>query len=189
MSTVVILLVAHAITLATSATAHVVIVGTSPTANSILDAAPSRAEVRFDTGILDIGYAMVVRSDGGRTISTGAARRSRDSLSIALDPTAGPGSYTVGFRVVSADGHSVTSSFSYTVRGVRAMHSADAEATSSSIAVSPAAIETSVASTGAPTESPARWTPALLALVVVLGSVGAGLLGWSVLGGTTSRNP
>ncbi len=49
--------------------------------------------------------------------SSGAPRIGRNSIAVDVRADAAPGRYVVAYRVVSADGHTVTSTFDYTVRG------------------------------------------------------------------------
>ena len=170
--------------LAPPASAHVQVVGTSPAADAQLDAAPTRAEVRFDSGLLDIGYAMVVRSADGRTVSTGPAQLGPDSIAVATDPAAGPGRYTVAFRVVSADGHEVASSFDYTVTGTPTASPTPVgvEVPSDSPTPNPSEPQPSAAEATEQVGS-SRWTPAVATGVAALGVAGAGLLAWALLAG------
>jgi len=172
-------LLGGALLTAAPASAHVSVVGTTPAADAVLDAAPSTVEVRFDSGLLDIGFAIVVRSADGRTVSSGPARLGLDSIATATDPAAGPGTYTVAFRVVSADGHEVTSSFSYTVTGATTTPAptttplADLEVEGVSPAPNPSQ----------PQDRGTRWSPALVLGVGVAAVAGAGLLTWALLAG------
>lgn len=166
---------------APAAQAHVTVVGTTPAADATLDAAPERVEVRFDSALLDIGYALVVRSADDRTVSTGPVELGRTSISVDVDPDAGPGRYTVGFRVVSADGHEVTSSYAYTVAGdtpapTPAPTPTDVEVQSDSPAPNPS--EPQHRAGGA---SGSRWSPALVGLVAGVALAGAALLGWALV--------
>ncbi len=83
----------------------------------MLDAAPSIVEVTFDTPLMDVGAALVVRTADGTVISEPHPRWTATVIRVAVAPDAPPGVYTVAFRVVSQDGHPITSTFDYTVAG------------------------------------------------------------------------
>ena len=102
---------------ASPASAHASEVGTSPEDGAVLDAAPATVAVEFDTPILDIGAAIVVRSAEGTAVTVGAPRLERQRIAVDVDPDAVPGDYTVAYRVVAEDGHTIESTFGYTVAG------------------------------------------------------------------------
>lgn len=97
--------------------AHSSEAGSTPEAGEVLVAAPSLVEVRFDSPLLDVGAAMVVRGSDGTSVAVGPPRVGRRSVSVDVDPDAPPGAYSVAYRVVAADGHALESSFGYTVTG------------------------------------------------------------------------
>lgn len=102
---------------APSAAGHASQTGSSPAAGAVLDAAPSTVEVTFDTPLMDVGAALVVRSEDGTVISDAVPEVARTLIRVAVPAEAAPGTYTVAFRVVSQDGHPITSTFDYTVAG------------------------------------------------------------------------
>lgn len=151
-----------------SATGHASQTGSSPAAGAVLDAAPSSVEVTFDTPVMDVGAALVVRSEDGTVIS-GAPEVDRTAIRVAVPPDAMPGRYAVAFRVVSQDGHPITSTFDYTVAGeaptTTAPPSADAPA--------PPVTAPGAASTGEPSVGPPYTLVAGGLLVLTLIGVGA----------------
>lgn len=98
-----------------AASGHASSAGSTPAADEVLATAPSEVQVEFDSGLLEMGSALIVRDAAGRSITTGDAVVSDRTISVAVDPAAAPGVYEVAYRVVSADGHTVEESFSYTV--------------------------------------------------------------------------
>ena len=100
-----------------SASGHASQTGSSPADGAILDTAPSEVEVTFDTPLMDIGAALVVRSADGTVISDAVPEVARNAIRVAVPTDAAPGTYTVAFRVVSQDGHPITSTYDYTVAG------------------------------------------------------------------------
>lgn len=127
-----------------SAAGHASQTGSSPAAGAVLDAAPSSVEVTFDTPLMDVGAALVVRSEDGTVISDATPEVARTLLRVAVPAEAPPGRYTVAFRVVSQDGHPITSTFDYTVAGE------PPAATVAASPPSPAAAEPGEASSGPP---------------------------------------
>ena len=101
----------------TPAWAHANVVGSKPAVDAQLEAAPAEVSVKFDGTLLDMGAAMIVRRDDGATVSIGTPKTSGRQVSIPVDPAAGPGHYTVAFRVTTEDGHAVEASYGYTVKG------------------------------------------------------------------------
>lgn len=103
--------------MATPASAHASQRGSTPTANAVLDRAPAQVDIEFDSALMDVGAAVVVRDDDGKSIVTGAPEVRRNHLRVAVDAGASPARYTVAYRVVSEDGHTIESSFTYQVSG------------------------------------------------------------------------
>lgn len=96
---------------------HASQVGSSPAADEVLDAAPSEVRIDFDSALLDMGAALVVRNDAKESITTGDAEVGDRTFTVPVDPTTAPGEYSVAFRVVSKDGHTIEGSFTYVVAG------------------------------------------------------------------------
>lgn len=128
-----------------SAAGHASQTGSSPAAGAVLDAAPSSVEVTFDTPLMDVGAALVVRSEDG-TVVSGAPEVDRTAIRVAVPADATQGRYAVAFRVVSQDGHPITSAFDYTVAGEAPTHPAPPSAD----APAPGAVPTGVSSPGPP---------------------------------------
>lgn len=126
------------------AAGHASQTGSSPAAGAVLDAAPSSVEVTFDTPLMDIGAALVVRSEDGTVISDATPEVARTVLRVAVPAEAPPGTYTVAFRVVSQDGHPISSTFDYTIAGE------PPTATLAAPPPSPAAAEPAQTSSGPP---------------------------------------
>ncbi len=129
--------------LAGPAAAHSSQLESSPKPGAVLDQAPTEVSVRFDSPLMDVGAAVVVRSADGIVVSTGTPRISHSSIAVDVRPDAAPGRYVVAYRVVSQDGHTVTSTFDYTVRG------------EASLAASPPASRASDPPTATPSVEPA----------------------------------
>jgi methionine-rich copper-binding protein CopC len=139
---------AAVIATAPSATAHASQVGSTPAADEVVAVAPNEVEIQFDSGLLEMGAALVVRSAQDESIVMGDPVVGENVLTVPVDPNAAPGEYEVAYRAVSADGHTIEGSFTYTLEGV-------AEAPSPS---APAASETD--STTMVTDEPTSQSPA-----------------------------
>lgn len=96
---------------------HASEVESAPAADQVLDSAPREVRIDFDSGLLEMGSALIVRDADGRSITTGPAVVKDRAFSVPVDPSATPGTYEVAYRVVSADGHTIEGSFAYTVDG------------------------------------------------------------------------
>jgi methionine-rich copper-binding protein CopC len=146
------------------AAAHSSQIGSSPATDATVASVPREVSVEFDTPLLDVGAAMVVRT-GERTVSVDAPTVNRRSISIALQPDAPAGDYIVAYRVVSEDGHTIESTFAFTVAG-------STPETTPSQTAAPETTPSVVASTeSAPTSDPpylliGLGIAALLALVI-----------------------
>lgn len=140
------------------ASGHASAAGSTPAADEVVQSAPSEVRIEFDSGLLEMGSALIVRDADGRSITTGPAVVSDREFSVPVDPKAPPGVYEVAYRVVSADGHTVEETFSYTV----------SDGTSSA---------TAVTTSTEPSDSPGLPLGWLLAGgVIVIIAVGAALL-------------
>jgi methionine-rich copper-binding protein CopC len=150
--------------------AHASQAETTPEEGSVLTAAPTSVVVRFDSPVLDIGAAIVVRDASGTSVVVGAPRIDRQQITVDVDPDAPPGEYTVAYRVVAEDGHTLESSFGYTVAGDQP---APADGSAATEAPSPA----SAPATAEPASEPASIPPLLLiaggVLVLLLAGAGA----------------
>jgi copper resistance protein C len=146
--------------------------GSTPAAGAVLDAAPPVVEVTFDTPLMDIGAALVVRSEDGTVISDAAPEVDRTAIRVAVRPDAPPGAYTVAYRVVSKDGHPITSTFAYTVdSGDAAVPASSAPDASTSDASASAVPSPTASSPGESTSGPpyALVAVGLLVLTLIVG--------------------
>ena len=100
-----------------AAHAHSSQIGSNPAASARLDEAPNRVGVTFDSPLMDVGAALVVRAADGSDVTSGPPEISRNEISVPVRSDVTGGEFTVAYRVVSQDGHTVTSTFGYTVLG------------------------------------------------------------------------
>ena len=100
---------------ASPAFAHGVIVSTDPADGSSLATGPSTVTVTFNEP-LQKGFATVtVVGPDGNLWSTGDTRTDGTTVRTDVLPLGPPGTYTIGFRVTSADSHPVSGSRSFTL--------------------------------------------------------------------------
>ena len=100
------------------ASAHATLQETSPKRGEQLDAAPSQVVFRFDEPVEAAFGALRVFDAEGNEVQTGEAFHPGGrgaEIAIKLKPGLGDGSYTATYRVVSADGHAISSGFVFAV--------------------------------------------------------------------------
>lgn len=103
---------------ATPALAHAELVSGDPADSARLTVAPPSVTLRFSEPVgLGLGYLRVVDSSGGR-VDTGSAEHpdgDPSAVSVRLRDGLGDGSYTVSWRMLSADSHPVAGAYSFVV--------------------------------------------------------------------------
>lgn len=101
------------------AAAHTALAGSDPAENATVTAPPAAIVLTFTEDINPAFANVAVSSADGRNWVSGSPRVEGPRLTAALGPDRPVnGVYTVGYRVVSADGHPVTGSFSFTIAAV-----------------------------------------------------------------------
>ncbi|MGW2217307.1 copper resistance CopC family protein [Nonomuraea sp. NPDC001684] len=111
----VLLLACAAVGFALPAQAHNVLVGSDPKDGATLSASPARVTLVFDQAVRQ-GYAQVgVTGADGSSWADGAAEVSAERVSVKVRPLPAGGSYVVGYRILSSDGHPVTGKISFTM--------------------------------------------------------------------------
>jgi methionine-rich copper-binding protein CopC len=106
-------LVAFAIALAPVASAHAVLIATDPAKGAKLATGPAQVSATFNEPLQTAFAAMTVVGPDANLWSTGDPRVDGAVISVALRPLGPAGSYTVNYRVTSADGHVVTGSWAF----------------------------------------------------------------------------
>lgn len=122
------------------AAAHADLVSSDPADGAILATAPSAITLTFSDPLFVDGVQMSLVTEEGTVVPSDPPTVDETTASLPWPAAAGPGSYEVGFRVVSADGHPVSGAISFTVQA--------------------GAAEATAAQTIAPTGSPAALTAA-----------------------------
>ena len=92
---------------AAPALAHARLVSSTPADGATLAASPARIVLRFDEVVETSSAQVAVTAPDGSAVSTGVAEVQDGVVSADVDALPTAGDYTVGWRVVSADGHPV----------------------------------------------------------------------------------
>lgn len=102
-----------------TASAHAIRLSSNPAPDSSIGVGPARVGATFNEQLQTNFAAMTVVGPDGNLWSTGSAEIQGAIASVALRPLGPTGTYTVNYRVTSADGHVVSGawSFNLTVAG------------------------------------------------------------------------
>jgi methionine-rich copper-binding protein CopC len=102
-----VLAVIASVTLVGPAAAHTDLAGSDPAAGATLTTAPTTVTLTFEAAMVDLGATVVITGPDGQQYPTGVPVV--DGADVRTEVTAlGPnGTYTIGYRVVSGDGHPV----------------------------------------------------------------------------------
>ncbi|GAA3746133.1 hypothetical protein HDA32_000380 [Spinactinospora alkalitolerans] len=166
-----------AIYLAPAAQAHDVLTGSSPEDGETLDSVPEEVTLTFSNEIGDGGNGIVVTGPGGEDHVDGDVVIDGDTASADLLPLEEAGEYTVGYRIISADGHPVEEELTFTLPEDVAAEAAPVESESPTAEQSPTENESPAAGEEeAPADPMASMGPiigviaaiAVAALVVIL---------------------
>ncbi|MFD8534556.1 copper resistance CopC/CopD family protein [Streptomyces rubrogriseus] len=100
------------------AAAHAALGSTAPADGAVLQRAPGHVTLTFSesVGLRDDSFRVL--DPGGHRVRTGAAGHAdgrSDTAGVALPDGLGEGTYTVAWRVVSADSHPVSGAFTFSV--------------------------------------------------------------------------
>lgn len=93
--------------------AHAALASSDPAADEVLDAAPDEITLVFTEQIAPPAFVTVHGPDEAE-ISTGEVRVGNGVVKRSMDD-AGEGTYTVAYRVVSADGHPISGQYEFAV--------------------------------------------------------------------------
>ncbi|MDT7742579.1 MAG: copper transport protein, partial [Actinomycetota bacterium] len=107
-----------AVVAAVPASAHAMLERTSPGADGVVARAPDRVDVTFSEAVSLVPGAVRVYDGALREVDTGAASHpdgDPTSAAVALPPDLAAGTYTVTWRVVSADSHPVSGGFRFSI--------------------------------------------------------------------------
>lgn len=153
------------------AAAHDVLIGTAPKARSTVTASRSTVKLTFNDAV-QTSFAEVVVTDGaGDKLSLGKPNVVDDTVTQRIQPFRDAGDYRVSWRIVSADGHPVSGTFTFTVSKSAVSTASPAESTPAS----PAATE-QAGGTQKQSFLQRHAVHLLIGLVIVV--VGGGIMMW-----------
>jgi copper transport protein len=110
-----------ALTAAPAAFAHAILQESTPSNNSVVRTSPKTVSLRFNEAVeTAFGSIRVYDCGGGRVDSGKILRPSKDSVAVTIDRTLARGTYTVTWRVISADSHPVAGAFVFNVKKANA---------------------------------------------------------------------
>ncbi|MCZ3387589.1 MAG: copper resistance protein CopC [Actinomycetia bacterium] len=101
----------------TAASAHSELVESTPADGAELKQAPTQVQLVFDEAIQQQGGDIVVSVRASTVSDATTFATEANVATIGLTGPAQPGSYTVKYRIVSADGHIGSGTFGYSVTG------------------------------------------------------------------------
>lgn len=104
------------LTVANPASAHNVLVSSDPSDGARLDSGPQSITLTFDQFVQDAGtnQVAVTGPDGGQWAED-TVRVDGTEVVAPVRPLGPAGEYVIGFRILSADGHSVTDEIRFTL--------------------------------------------------------------------------
>ncbi len=151
--------------------AHAELESSDPNDGSTLSSAPAAISFVFGEEIRPEGDAVTLTDvEADRRLEVGPVEVEGDTVSVAWPPASPAGEFRAAYRVVSADGHPIDGTITFTVEQAVG----DGEASPAAASASPLAVESA---------SPAEASPSAVAAspVPAEGDADAGLLTW-VLG-------
>jgi copper resistance protein C len=96
-----------------AASAHAFRVSTDPAENTALSSGPTQVSATFNEQLQTGFAAMTVVGPDGNLWSSGQPQVQGAVISVGVRPLGPTGTYTVNYRVTSADGHVVSGSWSF----------------------------------------------------------------------------
>jgi len=153
------------------AAAHDELLGSLPAAGSTVDSAPDQVVLMFAEPAVAIGTMVTVTGPDGAKLAQGDAQLVGSTVVQALAAGRPAGTYTVDWRVTSADGHPVTGSFTFTATRPAVVATQPAATQPAATTPSPAATPTASATPAAgatPTSSPTSSRGALVVMGIVV---------------------
>lgn len=114
--TVVALAIVALLVTAPAASAHNVLISTDPGKGASLETGPSKITLTFDAPVQggDINQVSVLGPDKSQW-AEGAVQIQSNVLTAPVRPLGPAGTYTVGYRILSADGHPVEGQYTFTL--------------------------------------------------------------------------
>ncbi len=101
-----------------TASAHAALESTDPADGSVLKSAPRSVTLTFSESVALLDDSFRVYDPDNRRVKTSAAHHAKDAgdtASVTLPTELGTGTFTVAWRVVSADSHPVSGAFTFSI--------------------------------------------------------------------------
>jgi copper resistance protein C len=98
-----------------TASAHSRLESSDPPDGTSLATSPKTVSLTFNEQMQQGFATLTVIGPGSTAWQNGDTQVSGDTISVAVDPLGPAGVYTIGYRVVSADGHPVSGKVSFTL--------------------------------------------------------------------------
>lgn len=157
------------------AQAHSTLIGSTPAADATGASSPDEIELEFNQSI-NTAFATVTLTDSaGTQRGSSEAIIDAERVRLAIPEPLTAGDYTVGYRVVSADGHPITGSYTFTVTAAAGQAPvADTPAASSPSSVAAEPETTGTQANAEDTESSGSSVPLLLVFAALAVLVIAG---------------
>ena len=108
------LLTAAGLLASNPAWAHAALISSTPAEGASIATLPTSVSFTFDENVAEPAFVAVTAPDG-RSIIDGSPRILDATLTQAIKPVDEKGTYAMSYRVVSADGHPVTATLTFTV--------------------------------------------------------------------------
>lgn len=105
------------ITLSSAAFAHAILVESKPKVDSIVNTSPDQVSIWFNENVASEFKSLAVINSAGKRVDNNDVKQAALDRShiFATTPKLPPDTYTVRYRVMSADTHIVTGRFTFTV--------------------------------------------------------------------------
>ncbi len=152
-----------------TAAAHSELVGSQPADTSTVAAPPPEVVLEFNQDIAATFATIVVQSEDGTDWSSGTAAVSGPRARTAVRAGAPAGRYSVNYRVVSADGHPITGSVTFTA-------TTGSASTSSAAADSAAAPQPASTPPAAASQAPGAPSKPVSSVLWLMGAAVLGIL-------------
>ncbi len=121
-----------------NAAAHTALISSDPAAGATTESAPTAITLTFTEDINTAFATVVIGGSDGRNWADGPAQVTGRLVRAAVSPDLpSAGGYTIGYRVVSKDGHPVSGSFTFTVAPTPGAAAPPTSASPTSTAASP----------------------------------------------------
>jgi methionine-rich copper-binding protein CopC len=105
-----------ALALAAAASAHAYLVHSSPASGEVLKTSPGRVTLTYDEQVTISAGALGVYDASGKHVDSGEVTHpAGDTIAVAIPRRLPRGTYTVAWRVTSADTHVVHGAFTFSV--------------------------------------------------------------------------